>query len=282
MNSDALNARVIENLEAQVSELRAENAALGGRVERAWSRVEHTSYCNALELEAKELELELDVDFDAHTLSGTATTTFEVIAEGVDKVLFDTRDLDVRAVRVDGAVDAAPSSCCRAARPTPTSSPSATRYASRFRPPPPSARVEVSVDYTPRPTPARAVAPAGTDRRPGHPHLFTQCQAIHARSLLPCFDTPGAKVTYRASITAPAWSQALMSAVLQEPRTGAVVAAGAGTGPGQEQGQGGGARTGRRCSSSCSACRRPPTSSLSPWGTWRAGALAPVSRVERA
>lgn len=28
-----------------------------------------------------------------------------------------------------------------------------------------------------------------------HPYLFTQCQAIHARSLVPCQDTPAAKLS---------------------------------------------------------------------------------------
>ena len=28
-----------------------------------------------------------------------------------------------------------------------------------------------------------------------HPYLFTQCQAIHARALLPCQDSPAAKMT---------------------------------------------------------------------------------------
>eukprot|EP00392_Amoebophrya_sp_AT5.2_P010442 g10502.t1 len=48
------------------------------------------------------------------------------------------------------------------------------------------------------------------------PYLFTQCQAIHARSLLPCQDCPAAKCAYAASITCPEWAQALMSAVLVE------------------------------------------------------------------
>jgi leukotriene-A4 hydrolase len=44
-----------------------------------------------------------------------------------------------------------------------------------------------------------------------HPYLFTQCQAIHARSLLPCQDSPSIKLTYSANITAPL--RAVMSAV---------------------------------------------------------------------
>ena len=48
-----------------------------------------------------------------------------------------------------------------------------------------------------------------------HPYLFTQCQAIHARSLVPCQDRPGVKMTYNATVTVPSWASCVLSAVLQ-------------------------------------------------------------------
>jgi len=45
------------------------------------------------------------------------------------------------------------------------------------------------------------------------PFLFTQCQAIHARSLLPCQDTPGLKCPFTASVTVPEGLTALVSAL---------------------------------------------------------------------
>ena len=47
-----------------------------------------------------------------------------------------------------------------------------------------------------------------------HPYLFTQCQAIHARSLVPCQDRCGVKMTYNATATVPEWATCVMSALL--------------------------------------------------------------------
>ena len=54
-----------------------------------------------------------------------------------------------------------------------------------------------------------------------YPFLFSQCQAIHARTLVPLQDTPRARVTYDAEVTVPTPLTAVMSAALsgQRPAT---------------------------------------------------------------
>lgn len=46
-----------------------------------------------------------------------------------------------------------------------------------------------------------------------HPFLFSQCQPIYARSLLPCQDSPSVKFTYNAKLRYPAEVTGLMSAI---------------------------------------------------------------------
>ena len=51
------------------------------------------------------------------------------------------------------------------------------------------------------------------------PYLFSQCQAIHARSVLPCQDTPARRVSYRASLSVPSGLVAVMAAAPRNSET---------------------------------------------------------------
>lgn len=49
-----------------------------------------------------------------------------------------------------------------------------------------------------------------------YPYMYSQCQAIHARTMVPCQDTPSVKTPYKAIVAVPAPLQAVMSANKRE------------------------------------------------------------------
>jgi leukotriene-A4 hydrolase len=73
--------------------------------------------------------------------------------------------------------------------------------------------IRIQYETTADCTAAQWLTPSQT-REKKFPFLFTQCQAIHARSLVPCQDSPFLKITYSASVTVPdAALVAVMSAI---------------------------------------------------------------------
>lgn len=135
-----------------------------------------------------------DVDFDAQIVSGTVTYTLTP-RTAASEVVLDSAHVEIRDVRVDDAAATFLFGTPLSKLGVPVVISAATTKGTP---------VQVSVDFatTAACTALQFLAPAATDGKKA-PYLFSQCQAIHARSLFPCFDTPAVKTPYEFSVTSP-------------------------------------------------------------------------------
>ena len=176
--------------------------------------VDPSSYANVAAFVAKHLTLDLTADFESRTLSGTAAIQFERRDPASTEVVLDTRDLAI--TRVEAAIGSG------AWVETPHKLDAATPAfgsALRIVMPPGADRVRVAYRTSPEARGLQWLTPAQTAGGQ-HPFLFTQAQAIQARSFVPLQDLPGARITYDATIRTPPALTAVMAAEIVPPTPG--------------------------------------------------------------
>jgi aminopeptidase N len=164
------------------------------------------SYGNPGEVVVRHLDLDWDVRFDQRTLDGTATLHIERVSDSADTLRLDTRELSVTSVELtaDGQQWSPATFVLGNADPVlgapleVTLSPDATS-------------VRVTYSTSPNASGVQWLEPTQTVGKQ-HPFMFTQSQAIHARSWIPLQDSPGVRVTYRATVRTPPALRAVMSA----------------------------------------------------------------------
>jgi hypothetical protein len=152
----------------------------------------------------RHVGLDLTVDFARKALEGTATLTVE--RKRGDALALDTRDLTVRKVEVgadsktfrDTKWTLHPADPILGAK-LDVTLPEGTKY------------VRIAYRTSPGASALQWLEPALTAGKK-HPFLFSQSEAIHARSWIPLQDSPGIRVTYDATIRVPDGVVAVMSA----------------------------------------------------------------------
>lgn len=158
------------------------------------------SYADDAQPRTKSLALALDVDFDRRVLDGVATLHLDGPRGG--PLDLDTRGLAIRSVTTLGGA------------PLPfqlfDEEPILGRRL-RVELPAGTAALRVAYETAPDASALQWLAPEQTAGK-RHPFLFSQCQAIHARSLAPLQDTPSIRIRYEAAVTVPAALTAVMSA----------------------------------------------------------------------
>ncbi|WP_210519413.1 M1 family metallopeptidase [Hymenobacter terricola] len=152
----------------------------------------------------RHLVLDLTVDFDSRTLAGSAT--WHLANPGAaQEAVFDTRDLAIELVEglnASGQTGPVEYSLGEA---NPILG-QALRVALGAE----TTALRISYRTAPAAAALQWLAPAQTAGT--QPFLFTQSQAILARTWLPCQDSPGIRFTYEARVRVPAHLLALMSA----------------------------------------------------------------------
>ena len=142
--------------------------------------------------------LGLTVDFEAKTLSGRATWTVLMTSASRELVVDTSAGLTVREAFVCGVrvehIMRPPHSVFGVACAIPIPEP--LRESGRT--------LTVALEYSTAPeSSALQWLPPEQTAGKQRPYMFSQCQAIHARALLPCPDAPTAKFTYDATVTVP-------------------------------------------------------------------------------
>jgi leukotriene-A4 hydrolase len=166
---------------------------------------------------ASHLVLDLTADFARKTLSGTVELTFDRRDPNAAEVVLDTRDLTIG--KVETAAGSGPWTGT-----THRLDASSPAFGSALRIAMPSGANRVRITYSTSPA-ARGLqwlAPSQTAGKK-QPFLFSQAQAIQARSFIPLQDTPGVRVTYDATIRTPRELVAVMAAEMKPGEAGSGV-----------------------------------------------------------
>jgi leukotriene-A4 hydrolase len=159
------------------------------------------SFAHPDEAVVKHLDLDLTVDFAKKILSGKAILTIEN-KTATDALYLDSRDLHIKNIFLDDSTVAEY-----------TKGDTVKYLGQELKIILKSETKKVTVDYSTSPG-AAALQWLQPEQTAGgrHPFLFTQSQAILARTWIPLQDSPGIKFTYNATIHCPKDLMAVMSA----------------------------------------------------------------------
>jgi aminopeptidase N len=154
----------------------------------SWSRPD--------QIRVRHLELDFDVRFDRKILDGAVTLRFEPAPH--PELILDTRDLEIHSVENASGFELG-------SRDPVLGSPLKIQVA------PGATWVRIKYSTSPGASGLQWLDPPQTAGK-RHPFLYTQSQAIHARSWIPLQDTPAVRVTFQGRVRVPAGLEAVMAA----------------------------------------------------------------------
>jgi leukotriene-A4 hydrolase len=179
-----------------------------GATPQAPSKVEDVhSYSNPQEVRVTHIDLDWNVLFDKKILQGTATLTVKPEAPAnASSLILDTRDLNIEKVETsDGGENYTATTFNVGTADKILGAPLTIQLPAN------ATRVRVYYSTSPTASGLQWLEPQQTAGKKT-PFMFSQAQAIHARSFIPLQDSPHVRVTYTAHVRTPPNLLAVMSA----------------------------------------------------------------------
>ena len=168
-------------------------------------RHDYHSYGNPEQIRVKHVDLNLSVSFEDKKLKGTATLSLDQTASA--PLVLDTRALKVFSVETstNGGTEFSKAEFKTGATDPILGAPLTITV------PRGVTHVRITYETSPDATALQWLSPEQTAGKKA-PFLYTQSEAIHARSWVPLQDSPGVRMTYSAKIRVPKGLMAVMSA----------------------------------------------------------------------
>jgi aminopeptidase N len=163
--------------------------------------VNNHSYANYISAKTKHLDWKANINFDKKIIEAEATWLFTNF-DKANEIIFDTKNLAISKVIIAGkevgfTLDTTDHEYLGSALHIPIEANDSV--------------VKIIYSTSQSAKALQWLTPQQTaDKK--MPYLFTQCEAIACRSVIPCQDAPAVRITYTATVTVPKGMMAVMSA----------------------------------------------------------------------
>lgn len=165
------------------------------------------SYANPQQAKVTHVDLDWTVLFDQKIIKGSATLSFQRPPDAVNSpLILDTRDLNIE--KVETSVNGTTFKLTTFQLGTADNILGASLT---IQLPPNAKKVRVFYSTSPNASGLQWLSPEQTAGKKT-PYMFSQAQAIHARSFIPLQDSPQIRITYSARVRTPKGLLAVMSA----------------------------------------------------------------------
>ena len=177
----------------------------GERVTTSFFTQDRFTQSNYTDVQLSHIDLDLDVNFYAKILDGIATLDFERVKDDANTLVLDTKGLLIKAVSVEAGDEWESADWSMGEEDALQGKPLTIDIGTSAK------RVKIVYATSPEAEGLQWLTPEQTAGKK-EPFLFSQAQAINARTMAPLQDTPAVRLTYSARLRVPDGLLPLMSA----------------------------------------------------------------------